>query len=574
MRRLAFVLVAIAAGCGPDETGGACKDDLLPGDLVITEVFADFGAPAGGTGTDDGKEWFEVYNNADRPVSLKGLTVVHARPDGSKAATHTMADVTIAPGQFFTLGNSTSDLVPAYVDYGYSADLGDFFNSDGGKLTLKCDTDEIDSAVYESVKSGHSRQLTNAGPPDYTLNDDQANWCEAKDTEFESGNFGTPGQDNDCAPVIEGACSDNNGMRAVVTPSIGDLVITEVMPKPDIASATTGQWVEVKALTDLDLNGLSLDRANDSSNPVLISSPSCLHIPAGGYAVFARSTDPTMNGGITAIFELPFSINPTANIPDVQLVNGGNVIDAVSWTTSGLGESRSVDPDFATSIANDDQANWCDGMTPYNTMGATNDRGTPGMANEQCPTVAPAGMCYDNGSLRSIVKPAANALVINEYLANPEGTTSGVDAAQEWFEITNAGGAAFDLNELIVQGGGATTSPIMASDCKSVAPNAFAVLAHNTTANGGLTQVDATFPTSIALGNSSGRIQILDGTTVLDAVTWTTAGGAPDGVALQLDPTMRNATANDAPPANFCPGLTTYGTALNKGTPRTANVCQ
>src|SRR6185503_5156426 len=102
--------------CGPDGSSGSCKDQLIAGDLVITEVFADYAAPTGGTGTDDGKEWFEIYNNADEPLSLKGLTIAHSRPDGADPKTHTMADVTIAPGQYFTLGNSTSDLVPAYVD--------------------------------------------------------------------------------------------------------------------------------------------------------------------------------------------------------------------------------------------------------------------------------------------------------------------------------------------------------------------------------------------------------------------------------------------------------------------------
>src|SRR5262245_24829870 len=164
--------------CGPDSNDGPCKDQLVVGDLVITEVFADYAAPNGGTGTDDGKEWFEVYNNSDRPLSLKGLTIVHSRPDDSKPSSHVMSDVTIAPGQFFTLGNSTSDLVPAYVDYGYSADLGDLYNADGGKLTLKCGNTEIDSAIYDSVKSGHSRELSNLVPPDYMRNDDAANWCE------------------------------------------------------------------------------------------------------------------------------------------------------------------------------------------------------------------------------------------------------------------------------------------------------------------------------------------------------------------------------------------------------------
>ncbi|MDB4962401.1 MAG: Hemolysin-type calcium-binding region, partial [Myxococcales bacterium] len=127
---------ALLAACGPDAKTGDCTDDLISGDLVITEVFADSKAPPGGSGTDEGKEWFEIYNASDRAVELAGLTITHSRPDGSRAKAHVVKDVTIAPGQFFTLGNSASDLLPAYIDYGYSADLGDFFNTDGGKLAL------------------------------------------------------------------------------------------------------------------------------------------------------------------------------------------------------------------------------------------------------------------------------------------------------------------------------------------------------------------------------------------------------------------------------------------------------
>src|SRR5690606_25208488 len=128
-------------------------------------------------------------------------------------------------------------------------------NSDGGKLALKCGDSEIDSAVYELVKSGRSRQLSNLGPPDYIANDDPANWCEGKDTEFEPNNFGTPGEDNDCAPVVAGACTEDGAMRPVVSPAVGDLVITEVMPNPAAVGDTDGEWVEVHALADVDLNG-------------------------------------------------------------------------------------------------------------------------------------------------------------------------------------------------------------------------------------------------------------------------------------------------------------------------------
>src|SRR6185503_21248702 len=101
----------------------------------------------------------------------------HGRPDGSAGDAHTMMAATIAPGQFFTLGNATGAL-PPYIDYGYGGDLGDLFNSGGGKLTLSCDDVEIDSAVYDGVREGHARELSAAQPPDYTRNDRPDAWCE------------------------------------------------------------------------------------------------------------------------------------------------------------------------------------------------------------------------------------------------------------------------------------------------------------------------------------------------------------------------------------------------------------
>jgi hypothetical protein len=43
-------------------------------------------------------------------------------------------------------------------------------------------------------------------------------------------------------------------------------------------------------------------------------------------------------------------------------------------------------------------------------------------------------------------------------------------------------------------------------------------------------------------------------------------------VSAQLKPTNLTTTDNDAF-ANFCPAVTDYGTAMNKGTPKAANAC-
>ena len=571
MRAMFFVgaasAVAILGGCGPASKAGGCKDQIEPGDLVITEVFADSKAPPGGSGTDVGKEWFEVYNATGRPVDLEGLVLVNGRPDGSKQKEHTITQQTIAPDQHLTLGNATVDTLPAYIDYGFGPDLGDFFNTDGGKLVLRCGDRVIDDAEYQMVKEGHSRQLTAAQAPDYTLNDDQMNWCEAADTEFEPGNFGTPGADNDCTPVVFGQCSDGGTMRDAILPMPGQLVITELMPSP-AGDDNTQEWFEAKATAAFDLNGLGLDRAGDTAMPSVIESADCIHVNAGDYVVFAKSTDMALDGGLpAAAIKGTFKFSMVGGSPtapgDVAIVAAGTVIDSVTYTKSTTGKALQLDPDLVDPAANDEESNFCDATRAYGPGGT----GTPGELNDQCMLMPPAGQCSAGGVNRPVVTPAPGSLVVTEFLANPAGT--GTDATQEWFEIANVGAAAFDLNGLGLKGNATTVNLVQSADCKPVAAGGFALFAHTAdpTMNAMLPVVDATF--TFALAQSNGSISVLDGATVLDTVTWTT--GIAEGASKQLDPDLTTTTANDLP-ASFCTGTAPYGDMTNKGTPKAANV--
>ena len=577
MRAVVLVLVGgLLAACGPsDNNEGGCKDKLIAGDLVITEVFADYAAPTGGTGADEGKEWIEIFNASDRPVELEGVVIKHGRVEaGSDVKTHTMDPITMPPGTYLTLGNSVKDLLPAYIDYGYSNDLGELFNTNGGKIDLTCGSTVIDSANYEGTKSGRSRQLTSAQPPDYTLNDDQINWCEAADTEFETNNFGTPGQDNDCRPAIAGQCSDGSGMRDTVPPMPGDLVITEVMPNPAAVSDTTGEWFEIVAKKDVDLNGLALDRAGDTTNPRPVESPDCLRLATGAHAIFAKSTDATMNGmlpaaAIRGTFTFSLVDGTMAAPADVRILYNDVVIDSITWTSARSGRSISLDPDRYDATINDEASNFCDGNATY----GAGDRGTPGAMNEQCPLVAPAGMCVDGGTLRAIRKPPAGSLVITEVMINPKIEST---AGQEWIEISNVGNASFDLNDLGIDQASTARVPdlIISSNCKTVMPGAFALFARSAdpALNGGIMTVDATY--GFALSNTGGDLQILDGTTPLDAVTWASVSAtANDGKSNQLDPDSFTTAANDGviPAAPWCLGATPYGDNTNSGTPRAAN---
>jgi hypothetical protein len=595
LARVLIASVAALAACGPSPPGAGHCQARLPGDLVITEVFADYKAPAAnqapsgdgtstgastgsdaGTdagsdaGSDAGKEWFELYNATPQPIDLTGLTVTHSRSDGSRPNTHTMRPATIQPGQYFTLGNADPDRVPAYVDYGYGDDLGDLFNTLGGTLAVACGDQEIDRADYGDVKQGHARELTAAVRPDYTLNDDPTQWCQANDAEFEAGNFGTPGAASDCRPIVTGQCSDHGALRDAVTPGIGDLVITEIMPSPKAVPDATGEWFEALAVHDVDLNGVGLDRVHDTAAPDVIDGAECLRVRAGSYVVFARSTDAAVNGmlpaaAVAGTFKFSLVAGTTAAPGDVAIVAGDTVIDAVTWTRSTQGASLQLDPDLGDPVANDSESNFCTGRTAF----GAGDLGTPGAVNAQCPLLPPAGMCDDDrAGLRAIVAPAPGQLVISEVLANPANVAGATDAQREWFEVANTGAAAFDLNELVVGRIGAAGAAVQAARCIPVRAGGFAVFARSAdpARNGALPAVDATF--NFGLVDTNGDIQVAGRAGVLDAVRW---ARVTSGVSTQLDPAHLTATANDDA-ASFCPGTTGYGDQTNRGTPGAANL--
>src|SRR3990167_650098 len=133
------MLALLLAGCG--ESGGAadgCVDQLLAGDLVITEVFADFAPPPDSSGVDDGQEWFEIYNAANRPLDLTGLVVTHSRGSGEMARALRLPALTIGAGEYLVLGNAADDLRPGWVDLGYGAGPGAPCNSGDGPVPLQC----------------------------------------------------------------------------------------------------------------------------------------------------------------------------------------------------------------------------------------------------------------------------------------------------------------------------------------------------------------------------------------------------------------------------------------------------
>ena len=299
-----------------------------------------------------------------------------------------------------------------------------------------------------------------------------------------------------------------------------------------------------------------------------MSSPTCIHVHQGDYVVFAHTMDDQMNGGIPngsvyGTFTFAMVAGSVASPGDVQIVSGTTVVDAVTWTRSTSGKALQLDPSLTDATSNDQPSNFCDATTTY----GLGDFGTPAVMNTKCTFLPPAGMCSDNGVNRAIVKPAAGQLVISEFLANPANVTGFTDAQREWFEVANTGATAFDLNELGVMGKSGTPAIVNSASCITVAANGYGVFARSSDmmVNGMIPRVDATF--SFSLVDTNGGISVLDGATVLDAVTWTSV---TSGQSTQLDPDHLTTVDNDTA-TNFCKGATTYGDLSNMGTPGMAN---
>ncbi len=535
----------------------ACEAGLVAGDLVITEVFAD------PDGADEGREWFELFNATDRAVELAGVTVTSRKVDGSRARSHVIGGAQAAVGGYLVLGSALPELAPAYMGYGYGAELGELFNGEG-VLAVSCGGAELDAVRYQSVESGRSRAFDGGAAPDYVANDDGNQWCASAALAFEAGSFGTPGQRNDdCEVIVPGRCLDATGQRDTVAAAPGDLVITELMPNPEQVADALGEWIELWVAREVDLNGLGIDRAGDSAASQVVASERCLRVAAGSFAILARSADPALNGGLPRVDgRLPLAlVSGSAAAPgDVQLLAGGALIDAVRWSRSTAGKAIQLDPDYRDVVANDEERVWCNAAAPY----GDGDQGSPGEANADCTISPPAGMCQDASSFRPIRRPAPGQLVLTELMANP----AGVDSEQEWFELTNVGSTSFDLNGLGLDRAGDTIAPavILSTACKPVSPGAYAVLARSVEAarNGGLLRVDVTYGLSFG---DAGNLHVLDGTTTLDAITWS---DAPSDAATQLDRAFTSAAANDDE-ARFCAATAAYGDGRNRGTPGQPN---
>ncbi|PCC67752.1 hypothetical protein SAMN02745121_02388 [Nannocystis exedens] len=450
-------------------------------------------------------------------------------------------------------------------------------NTDG-TLWIGVGDVELDQMPYDTPKDGVARQVDPAVIDaftmslDPTLNDPAEARCDATvpyapfDTDL-----GSPGAENPVCggPPPTGQCTDPDTQtpRDIDPPQAGELLITEWMANPSLVGDTEGEWFELFADADFDLNGLELGKVWDpyTVGDVVPSAGDCLEVKAGDSVLIARSADPAVNGGLPAPrFVTKLSLGNSNG--GLFVGHGGAELDHVAYASTSDGDSTQLSLELITPGAldvavNDDPANLCFADALYNAA----DKGSPGAQNVSCGGgfVDP---CFDPelGAMREKQSPGVGDLVITEFLANPSGT----ETDREWFEVL--ANADVDLNNVKALSKFAPTPAELAAaktfggtDCIAVTAGTRALVARKAdpAVNGGLPGVDAVFGFSLA--NSAGAVSLAVGDLVLDAVQWATSQG--EDIATQLDPGVSNPALNDdTDAAPWCD-------AVGPGTPKQEN---
>lgn len=560
LRSLIAVVVLIACACAPPETPDACMG-RMPGDLVITEFLNN---PAG---TDTGSEWIEIYNTLGTAIELKGITVYTKNIDGTGVRNHVIRAGRAEPRGYFVLGDVRSGANPAYVNYAYGGDLSNLSNTDG-IIGLRCGTaitfDEVQHLV--TATSNRSRQLDGALTPDAMTNDDETKWCSATQALAGTDNFGTPGQANTVCPLVvpSGNCVDPGGSasRPVVPPLPGQLYFTEVMADPKAVPDTDGEWLELRSTTDVDLNDVVLTVG--TTNRVL-SSPQCLRVPAGTYAVLAHETDAGVNGGLSNVMAtFTQSLGNSGGTVTLKLDEGGDAgftdLDTATYPASLNGIAWQLDPTRLDSISNDDVSAYCAANVRYGDPDG-GDFGTPGAANTTCTAVADPNQCNDNGTMRPVVSPAAGSVYFTEVMADPRAVA---DSVGEWLELRSD--SAADLNGLVLTVG-TSARTLSHPNCLAVPAGGYALLAHPNSQDAGLPPTLTTFTQALTNGGGTLTLSYSDAG-IIDTTTYPAAVA---GVALQLSPATLSAVGNDDQ-NNYCRATQGYpADGGDLGTPAAPN---
>ena len=336
-------------GSDPTDPGDTIfgPEDLLPGDLTITEVMANPKACTDGEG-----EYIEVaYNRADR-VDVFGLELRNAAGTEVTIASRYVA----LPGSTLVFARSMAGFNTCY---GTAATLGAALPLDNAGDTVTAFYELTDLESFDFSAFGTTEGVA------WKLDDDVGPQICLADTQLANTDWGSPGVANGPCPL------------ELSELMFGDLLINEFMANPAGCSNALGEYVEIlyDGPARANLQGLHIQ---DSVNTWPISTP--LFADPGDLLVIARS-----GAGFASCYG--FAADATA--PLMALDNTGEALalhqpgfltfDVVDYNSFGITAGVAFERDEAAGV------NWCEADTTAAASGANTDLGSPALANGNCP---------------------------------------------------------------------------------------------------------------------------------------------------------------------------------------------
>lgn len=120
-------------------------------------------------------------------------------------------------------------------------------------------------------------------------------------------------------------------LLSVVVPAQAGLVITEILANPSAVSDSYGEWFEVynDGPASIDMYGYGIADLDSDAFEVTAH----VVVPAGGFALFGRSGDFSMNGGVTIDYAYGSAMS-LANASDELVIYDdlGALVDEVIYT--------------------------------------------------------------------------------------------------------------------------------------------------------------------------------------------------------------------------------------------------
>lgn len=213
-------------------------------------------------------------------------------------------------------------------------------------------------------------------------------------------------------------------------PTVGQIVITEIMSNPEGVGDSTGEWFEVKNVHSqtLSLQGCTLQGNNES-----LAINASISIAPGAYATLAVAANP----GFTPSHVYGSTYTLANGGDTVRIVCNATTIDQVVYTGGfplAAGKSLNLDPTKTTAALNDQVSSWCE-ATVASANFTTGDLGTPNQANSACvgPVTYPIGFCrlQDPATITGEVGTASPTIYGRVFIAGLTDLTGMNDPAPQ-----------------------------------------------------------------------------------------------------------------------------------------------